>query len=118
MAMLDKIKLLLAGFWVAAGVIGFYMIPASQNVWRLLLVLLGWVLALLFVGLSQPGRQFISYARDALAEGRKVVWPTRKEALQVTGLVFLFVTILALFMWLVDTGLSWLIYGVILGRGW
>ncbi|WP_312854396.1 preprotein translocase subunit SecE [Paludibacterium denitrificans] len=41
----------------------------------------------------------------------------RKEALQMTGMVFVFVFVLALFMWGVDSSLSWLFYDVILGRG-
>ena len=50
-------------------------------------------------------------------EIQKVVWPTRKETVQMTGYVFLFVVVLGLFLWAVDTGLAWLLYGVILGKG-
>ena len=67
--------------------------------------------------LSHPGKDFVAYANDSLVEARKVVWPTRKEAMQMTGMVFIFVLVLALFMWMVDSGLSWLFYDVILGRG-
>ena len=59
----------------------------------------------------------MTYAQDSVGEAKKVVWPTRKEATQLTGVVFLFVLVLALFMWLVDSGLSWLFYDLILGRG-
>ena len=69
------------------------------------------------VWLSAPGKSFVTYAQDSVGEAKKVVWPTRKEATQLTGLVFLFVLVLALFMWLVDSGLSWLFYDLILGRG-
>ena len=31
----------------------------------------------------------------------------RKETLQTTGVVFLFVFVMALFLWVVDTGLLW-----------
>jgi len=33
------------------------------------------------------------------------VWPTRKETLQTTGIVFAFVFVMAVFLWLVDWGL-------------
>lgn len=117
MEMQDKIKLSLAGLLVAAGVVGFYMIPDAQGILRVLVMLVALALAAGVVWLSQPGRDFVAYARDSVAEGRKVVWPSRKEAMQMTGIVFLFVAVLALFMWLVDSGLSWLVYDVILGRG-
>lgn len=117
MEMQDKIKLLMAALIVAAGVTGFYIIPEAQGLLRILAVTGSIVLAAVVVWLSKQGEAFVSYARGALAEGRKVVWPTRKEAMQITALVALFVFVLALFMWLIDTGLSWLFYDVILGRG-
>ncbi|MCS3819705.1 preprotein translocase subunit SecE [Chromobacterium alkanivorans] len=117
MEMQDKIKLALAGLLVAAGVVGFYMIPADQGILRALSFAAGVILAAGAVWLSQPGKSFVTYANESLVEARKVVWPTRKEAMQMTGMVFVFVLVLALFMWLVDSSLSWLFYDVILGRG-
>jgi preprotein translocase subunit SecE len=117
MEMQDKIKLSLAGLLVVAGIVAFYMIPDTQGFLRVLAMVVALALAAGVVWLSQPGRDFVAYARDSVTEGRKVVWPTRKEAMQMTGIVFLFVAVLALFMWMVDSGLSWLVYDVILGRG-
>jgi preprotein translocase subunit SecE len=117
MEMQDKIKMCLAGLLVAVGVVGFYMIPESQGFLRVLAVLISLVAAAGVVLVSRPGRDFVVYAQECVTEGRKVVWPSRKEALQMTGMVFVFVAVLALFMWMVDSGLSWLFYDVILGRG-
>lgn len=117
MEMQDKIKMSLAGLLVAAGVAGYYMIPDAQGFVRVLVMALALVLAAGVVWMSRPGREFVAYAHESIAEGRKVVWPTRKEAMQATGMVFVFVAVLALFMWMVDSGLSWLFYDVILGRG-
>ena len=64
---------------------------------------------------SEPGKQLIAYGRDSVKEARKVVWPTRKEALQMTGYVFAFVLVMALFLWLTDKTLEWLLYDVVLG---
>ncbi|WP_166642195.1 preprotein translocase subunit SecE [Paludibacterium purpuratum] len=115
--MQDKIKLSLAGLLVAAGVVGFYVIPDTQSFLRVLAMFVALALAAGVVWVTTPGREFVAYARESVVEGRKVVWPTRKEAMQMTGIVFLFVAVLALFMWLVDSGLTWLVYDVILGRG-
>jgi preprotein translocase subunit SecE len=117
MEMQDKIKLALAGLIVTVGIVGFYMIPETQGVLRVLAFVVSLAAAAAVVWTSATGRAFVGYAQESVAEGRKVVWPTRKEALQMTGLVFVFVLILALFMWLVDSGLSWLFYDVLLGRG-
>lgn len=64
------------------------------------------------IGISLHG-----YIRDSWRELQKVVWPSRKETMQFTWIVFLFVLILSLFLWAVDSGLAWLLYGVILGKG-
>ncbi|MDF0607022.1 preprotein translocase subunit SecE [Neisseriaceae bacterium TC5R-5] len=117
MEMQDKFKLTLAGLLVVAGIVGFYMLPVEQGVLRILAFVLGVGLAVAVVWMSRPGKHFVAYANDSVLEARKVVWPTRKEAMQMTGLVFVFVLILALFMWMVDSGLSWLFYDVLLGRG-
>jgi preprotein translocase subunit SecE len=45
----------------------------------------------------------------------KVVWPSRKESLQMTGYVFAFVVVMALFLWLADKTIEWLLYDLILG---
>ena len=58
---------------------------------------------------SAPGKQFHEYARESVAETKKVVWPTRKETLQTTGIVFAFVVVMALFLWIVDAGLLWFV---------
>lgn len=64
---------------------------------------------------SEHGRQFIAFARDASREVKKVVWPTRKESLQMTGYVFAFVVLMALFLWFTDKTLEWVLYDLILG---
>jgi preprotein translocase SecE subunit len=47
---------------------------------------------------SEPGKQLIGFGRESVREGKKVVWPTRKEAMQMTGYVFAFVFVMALFL--------------------
>jgi preprotein translocase subunit SecE len=74
-----------------------------------LAVFAGIGLGLAVAALSEPGRQFIAFSREAITEARKVVWPTRKETLQATGAVFFLVITMALFLWLVDAGLLWIV---------
>ena len=61
------------------------------------------------------GKSLIAYGRDSVREVKKVVWPTRKEAMQMTGYVFAFVVVMALFLWMTDKTLEWVLYDLILG---
>jgi preprotein translocase subunit SecE len=64
---------------------------------------------------SEPGKQLIAYGRDSVREVRKVVWPTRKEAGQMTLYVFAFVFVMALFLWVTDKTVEWVLYDLLLG---
>ena len=111
----DKAKLAVAGVLVVAAVVAFYML-AKQDLWvrvAALAVLLAAAVATFFT--SEPGKELIAYGRDSTREVKKVVWPTRKEALQMTGYVFAFVVVMALFLFLTDKTLEWLLYDLILG---
>jgi preprotein translocase subunit SecE len=111
----DKAKLAVAGVLVVAAVVVFYML-AKQDLWvrvAALIVLMAAAVATFFT--SEQGKQLIAYGRDSAREVKKVVWPTRKEALQMTGYVFAFVFVMALFLFLTDKTLEWLLYDLILG---
>ncbi|MFN3543543.1 MAG: preprotein translocase subunit SecE [Thiobacillus sp.] len=114
--MADKLKLLVAVLLVIAGVAGFYFFADAPTVVRVLSVLVGVILAAVVAGFSGPGRQFFAFAVDARDEAKKVVWPTRKETIQMTGIVMLFVIVMALFLWAVDSILMWLVK-LALGHG-
>jgi len=111
----DKAKLAGAAVLLVASVVAFYYL-GKQDLWVrviALLALLGAAVALFFT--SEAGKQLVAFGRDSVKEVKKVVWPTRKEATQMTGYVFLFVFVMALYMWLTDKTLEWLIFNVILG---
>ncbi len=111
----DKAKLAGAALLLVASIVAFYYL-GKQDLWLrvlALLALVGAAVALFFT--SESGKQLIAFGRDAVRETRKVVWPARKEAMQMTGYVFAFVFIMALFMWLTDKTLEWLLYDLILG---
>ncbi len=111
----DKAKLG-AAFVVFIGAFGAYYALHSQQTWLRVVALL--VLLLVAGGLfllAGPGKALIVYTRDSIRETRKVVWPERKEAIQMTAIVFGFVVLMALFLWMVDKILEWGLYDVILG---
>ena len=111
----DKAKLAGAGALVIVAVAAFYLL-GKQDLWLrvlALLVLLAGAVALFFV--SESGKQLIAFGRDSWREVGKVVWPTRKETTQMTLYVFLFVIAMALFLWLTDKTLEWVLYDLVLG---
>ena len=107
--MADKIKIVLAVLLIAAGLAGFYYFADSPAIVRLGSVLGGLIAAALVFWATVPGKQFYVYAQESAAETRKVVWPTRKETIQTTAIVFLFVVVMALFLWAVDASLLWIV---------
>ena len=111
----DKAKLAGVALLVVGAVVAFYALGA-QDLWLRVLALvacLALAVALFFT--SESGRQLIAFGNDSAREVRKVVWPTRKEAMQMTGYVFAFVFVMALFLWLTDKTLEWALYDLILG---
>jgi preprotein translocase subunit SecE len=110
----DKAKLAAAALLAVGAIVAFYLIkPAGWINWVALGVLLAGAVATFFT--AEPGKQLIAFGRDSWREVGKVVWPSRKEALQMTGYVFAFVVVMALFLWLTDKTLEWVLYDLILG---
>lgn len=111
----DRAKLAAAVVLLLAGLVAYYLLakrgPYVQ--WGVLLVLIAAALGAFFV--SEHGRALVAYGRDSVRELKKVVWPTRKESVQMTGYVFAFVFVMALFLWLTDKTLEWVLYDLVLG---
>ena len=111
----DKAKLVGAALLLVGSVAAFYAL-GQQDLWLRVLALLALLVAAAAVFfVSEPGKQLIAFGRDSVREVKKVVWPTRKEAVQMTGYVFAFVFVMALFLWLTDKTLEWVLYDLILG---
>jgi len=105
----DKITLGAAVVIVALGLWGYYYFVETALVLRVLMVLGGLAVAGFVAYLSQTGKDFFAFAKEAWQEGQRVSWPTRKETLQTTAVVFAFVVVMALFLFAVDSSLAWLI---------
>ena len=111
----DKAKLVAAVALVIASFVGFYLLGKQGQIaqWGALLVGLG-AAVVVFVT-SEPGKELLAFARDSWREVKKVVWPTRKEAIQMTAYVVAFCAVMAIFLWLTDKTLEWIFYDLLLG---
>ena len=113
---MDKLKIALAVLCVVAGIWGYYFFAETAMVLRVLMVLAGLIGGAAVAWLSEPGKQFFIFAQEAWQEAGRVSWPTRKETIQTTAIVFGFVVIMALFLFSVDTTLAWIVK-LLTGRG-
>jgi preprotein translocase subunit SecE len=111
----DKAKLAAALALVIGSLVAFYVLGKQGQIVQWGALIAGLIAAVVVFMVSEPGKQFVAFGRDAWKEVKKVVWPTRKEAIQMTAYVFGFVVIMALFLWLTDKTLEWLFYDAILG---
>ncbi|MBI3283223.1 MAG: preprotein translocase subunit SecE [Burkholderiales bacterium] len=111
----DKYKVMLAVAAVVAGVAAFYILVGQSTMIRAAALLAGLAVAVVLIATSDMGRDFVAFAKESVREAKKVVWPTRKEAGQITAVVFGFVLIMAIFLWGTDKFLEFMLYDVILG---
>ena len=110
----DKAKLAAAAVLLIAGLAGFYLLAKQGALaqWGVLLLALAAAVGVFFS--AEPGRQLVAFGRDSVREVRKVVWPTRKESVQMTLYVFGFVLVMAVLLWTADKTIEWVFYDLIL----
>lgn len=106
---MNKLKLGLVFVLIIAGIVGFIVLNESPMVVRVLAILLGFVGAGIVAKFTIQGQVFYAFCRESIEETKKVVWPSRKEALQTSGVVFAFVIAMALFLWFIDAALMSLV---------
>ena len=111
----DKAKLGLAVALVLASLAGFYLLAKQGQLVQWGALIAGLVVAVVVFMSSESGKQFLAFGRDSVREVKKVVWPARKEAMQMTAYVFAFVFVMALFLWTTDKTLEWVFYDLLLG---
>jgi preprotein translocase subunit SecE len=110
----DKAKMAVAALLVLGGVVAYYLVKGADWMrWGALIALMLAGVGVFLV--SETGKQFTAFTKDSWNETRhKVVWPKGKETWQMTGYVFAFVVVMALFLWLVDKTLEWVLYDLLL----
>jgi len=111
----DKVKVALAICAVLAGVVGFYFLSDKPTIVRAAALVAGLLAAVAVGWTSQPGKDFLGFSKESVREAKKVVWPSRKEAMQLTAVVFGFVLVMAIFLWGTDKILEFVLYDLILG---
>ena len=107
--MKDKIQIVLAVLILIGGLAAFYLLTDKPMIARVGAMLGLFVVAGLVGYFSAPGKEFGIYAKESVDEAKKVVWPTRKETLQSTGIIFVFVLVMAIFLWSVDWSLTFML---------
>jgi preprotein translocase subunit SecE len=105
----DKLKWLSVVLLLTIGIVSFYTLTEYSLLLRVvsLLVIVGIVAVIAFS--TTKGQKTKTFIRETNIEVRKVVWPTRQETIQMTGIVIVMVIILALFIWAVDSLLWWIV---------
>ena len=93
----------------------YYMGDQASNLLKAGVVIVSVVAALAVALMSGPGQAAWEFSKSARTEVRKVVWPTRKETIQATGIVLLLVILVGIYLFLVDKIMFWVIYDIILG---
>ena len=111
----DKAKLGLAVILVLAALTGFYLLSKQGQMAQWGALVVGLAAAVVVFLSAESGKQLVAFGRDSWREVKKVVWPARKEAMQMTAYVFGFVVVMALFLWLTDKTLEWVFYDLLLG---
>ncbi len=111
----DKAKLVGAVALLLGSFVAFYLLSGRGAVVQWAALLVGLAASVAVFAVSESGRQLAAFGRDAWREAKKVVWPARKEAIQMTAYVFAFVFVMALFLWLTDKTLEWLLFDLVLG---
>ncbi|MDO9281520.1 MAG: preprotein translocase subunit SecE [Methylotenera sp.] len=114
--MVNKIKLLVAFLLLIAGIAGFYLLADKPTVLRILAVLGGLGASIAVLWATPIGQQSLGFIGESVVEARKVVWPTRKETIQTTLVVFVLVVVMAAFLAVVDIGFAFMVQWL-MGRG-
>ncbi|WP_448566063.1 preprotein translocase subunit SecE [Thalassotalea ganghwensis] len=100
---LDSLKWGVAILILAAAVAGNYIYGEMSVLLRAAGVVIAVIIAGLIAMQTAKGKEAISFAKESRTEVRKVVWPTRQEAIQTTGIVLLATLIMSLILWGLDS---------------
>ena len=98
---------------VAVGVVGNWYYGDYSLLIRALAVVAIAAVAGYVASRTERGQRVITLGREARAEIRRVVWPTRQEATQTTAIVLILILIFSAILWGLDSLLSWFVQMVI-----
>ena len=110
---LDWFKWFLVAAILGGGIFANWYFQDQSLLYRVIGLIVLAALAFVIVIQTQKGEAAWSLVKEARSEARRVVWPKRQETVQTTLIVLVLVIIFALILWLLDSGLSWLVSAVI-----
>jgi len=111
----DKLKLVAAALVVVASLVAYYWWPESSQLLRTIGILAALGIGGFIALQTAQGQEAWTFAIGARNEVRKVIWPTRKETMQGTLVVIIFVILIGFYIWILDTLSVWAVYDLILG---
>lgn len=102
---LDTLKWGLVVLILAGAVVGNGYFSTESVLIRAVAVVVAIAVALFIATQTAKGKAAVDFAVEARNEVRKVVWPTRAETVQTTGIVFAVTALVGFCLWLLDMGL-------------
>lgn len=107
---LDIAIVTLAIVVAVAGLLAFTFLTEQGLAIRIGALVGGLVLACILAAISPSGKSLIAFGRDSYEELRRVVWPSKKETINTTGLVMAFVVAVSFYLFVVDKFIEWGLY--------
>ncbi len=99
---LETVKWVLVALILIGTVIGNNIFSEESVLIRAVAVIIAAVIAGGIALQTSKGRDALEFASESRTEVRKVVWPTRQEAIQTTLIVLVVTAIMALVLWGLD----------------
>lgn len=103
----DRVKISLAILSLIGGVVLFYSLDVDMLFYRVISVIGMTIVAAMFFFMTATGSDVANFLRGSRIELQKMVWPTRKETIYSTMVVFIALFFTALFLWALDLSLAW-----------
>jgi preprotein translocase subunit SecE len=111
----DRFKVFLAIALAVGGLVAYYVFATQPMAARIGMIVVGAVAGVALAWTSAPGQRLVAFLKDSVAEAKRVTWPSRKETIQMTGVVFMFSIVAALVLWATDKSLEVIIFDLLLG---
>jgi preprotein translocase subunit SecE len=106
---LDSLKWIIVILILAGVVFANYFYGEESVLYRAIGAVVGIVIAGVIAMQTVKGNNAVAFAKESRTEIRKVVWPTRQEAIQTTGIVLFATFIMSLVMWGLDSTLFYVV---------
>lgn len=106
---LDTLKWGVIFLILIGAVVGNYAYSELSVLIRAVAVVVAVVIAGFIAMQTEKGRTAVIFAKESRTEVRKVVWPTRQEAIQTTGIVIVATLVMSFLLWGLDSILFWLV---------